>query len=763
MAKTPKQPRQTSTSDFTPEQVANNPALKKAYEEALAEEAKLAAEKKAAAAERRKELKSQRDAEKKAAKEEQATTAKKQESSAKEDVEESNVKKEKKSSLSKVIKKISDGSKDSTLGNIAGAVTKSIKNASVGAIPNLRGVAAATLDAAGVGGVMGLIGGGGGGAKTKKNGKSEGGGSDTLESILNVTKDNGEILTDILAAITGQRRDQIEAAREANRKVGGPNVGAGEKEGAPDSGLNTKWLKWVYSIGFSLGAIAGILTGYVSKWIEFGKFVGELMGKALRGIKSLFSGSGLAGRIGKVFETISETVSEFLKPIVNVGKYLANTFSKITSFIGEIIKPFKVVLQVIGDLFKATGFFGETAGLVSKSFGAFAKGFKLAFKGLPILGEILMIIEGVWDTIEGAIEGYKNGGLEGAISGAMKGFFGKFIGGFGDLIKDITSWVLKKLGFNNAAAFLDSFSFEDIANQMVDQLIAAIKYPFIWLKDNVPKMLDSLKTWWDSWTVTDVITTAFNDFKTKVGKLLDPVIEWWNSWTLSNVITTAFDDFKTKIINYFGPDFIKQINDVLSFDIGGYIGKKLSEAIDKIKNLFGDLSNSIGAWVGDKIDSVNKILPEFAQIPNPFKSNNQSNATSADDNRAAPKTKATSSFNSMAAAGPAMPLVANQEPSYDGMGNFTGYTDTTTSSAIDLSKIVPAENATAPAFVQKSNDSAVDRVNRAPPIVINQTPQKTPQPVSGRGGSRASRGTVSTAPVVSHLEKAMTPNVGVYP
>lgn len=60
-----KKSRQFSTSDFTPEQVANIPALKKAYEEALAEETRLAAEKKAAAAERRKELKAVRDAEKK--------------------------------------------------------------------------------------------------------------------------------------------------------------------------------------------------------------------------------------------------------------------------------------------------------------------------------------------------------------------------------------------------------------------------------------------------------------------------------------------------------------------------------------------------------------------------------------------------------------------------------------------------------------------------------------------------------------------------
>ena len=74
----------------------------------------------------------------------------------------------------------------------------------------------------------------------------------------------------------------------------------------------------------------------------------------------------------------------------------------------------------------------------------------------------LTIIMGVFDSIKGAIEGFKQEGILGGILGAIGGLARGLIGMPLDLLKSGISWIAGKLGFENFSEMLDSFSFSDM-------------------------------------------------------------------------------------------------------------------------------------------------------------------------------------------------------------------------------------------------------------------------------------------------------------
>jgi len=133
---------------------------------------------------------------------------------------------EEESSLSRVTQKVSSarGSTRGTMGNIADVIGRGTIAASIGSVPSLRGVAAATLDAAGVG-AFSTLGGGGGGGGRRPAAATSGDGKDSetesvgiLEGILNVLKDNNELLQDLIFSLTAAARGRIEDERELEKE-----------------------------------------------------------------------------------------------------------------------------------------------------------------------------------------------------------------------------------------------------------------------------------------------------------------------------------------------------------------------------------------------------------------------------------------------------------------------------------------------------------------------------------------------------------------
>jgi uncharacterized membrane protein len=129
-----------------------------------------------------------------------------------------------------------------------------------------------------------------------------------------------------------------------------------------------------------------------------------------------------------------------------------------TSILGKFTSKIRGIFAIIG---KALGFVSKLSGLT-----AFLKlGLSLG-KAIPIVGQIIMVLTGIFGFITGAIKGFKTGGILGAIKGGLIGLYDGLIGSFLNLIADIIGWVFKKLGFEKVGEFFGNldFSFAGIMN-----------------------------------------------------------------------------------------------------------------------------------------------------------------------------------------------------------------------------------------------------------------------------------------------------------
>ena len=141
---------------------------------------------------------------------------------------------------------------------------------------------------------------------------------------------------------------------------------------------------------------------------------------------------GMLGRVGQIFTSIGTSISGIFKgtavtKALGVIKGITSTFGRVMARIGRTIT-------------KALGFVSKISGL-----SAFLK-LGLAFaKAIPIVGQIIMVVQGLFGFVMGAIEGYKTGGILGAITGALTGLYDALIGQFLNLIFDIIGWIFKKL------------------------------------------------------------------------------------------------------------------------------------------------------------------------------------------------------------------------------------------------------------------------------------------------------------------------------
>lgn len=319
--------------------------------------------------------------------------------------------------------------------------------------------------------------------------------------------------------------------------------GGSKKEEEDEKGGGIGWIG--ASLAASLGAIAGLLSGYIKLLKAFAEFIipeawlAKIKG-AVTVVVDFFSG------VGKWFEN--------LKTLLGLGE--GGTLSKIISSGVEAVKRWG---SWIGDFIgKIKGFF---SGVVEWG-GSFAKIFKTAFAIFEKLAWPLTIFMTLWDTVKGAFAGFEKGGIVGAIGGAIKGFFNALIFGPLDLIKDAIAWVLGVFGFDKAEKWLKSFSFEEMFNKLVDQLMA----PFRWLQEKVIKLWEEF-SWDETWgKITTFVTESIDSVVTGFNKLKDGIIEWWDSWSISDIIDN--------------------------------IGKQVSEISDAIKNWFGEKLNKVKNFFG---------------------------------------------------------------------------------------------------------------------------------------------------------------------
>ena len=183
--------------------------------------------------------------------------------------------------------------------------------------------------------------------------------------------------------------------------------------------------------------------------------------------------AGKAGVLGKITNAIAR-IAVIIKGIFSPASILGRFTSKI-----------KGIFAIIG---KALGFVSKLTGLTS-----FLKlGLSLG-KAIPVVGQIIMVLTGIFGFIKGAIEGFKTGGILGAIKGGLIGLYDGLIGSFLNLIADLIGWIFKKLGFTKLGEFFSNmnFNFDGIMNGIM-WVIDKIKGAFHMVVNGLKRMANGV-------------------------------------------------------------------------------------------------------------------------------------------------------------------------------------------------------------------------------------------------------------------------------
>jgi hypothetical protein len=228
--------------------------------------------------------------------------------------------------------------------------------------------------------------------------------------------------------------------------------------------------------GMGVGMLFGIIAAPVIALVGFFKSLSA----EFAFLNKVFKGN-LTKPFVKAIEFIKDLGSKF-------GKIFSPKnvpWEKITKPVNAAIDFIKGIGAKIGSLFNGTGKIGQIFSVISKGFAPIAK-FASTFG--RILGKLFLpvtIIMGIVDTVTGFMEGYEEGGILGGILGGIEGLLSGLIMKPLDLLKDAVSWIAGKLGFENFAAMLDSFSFEEMFSLYMDGLQNLLRSIGKWFSDKI--------------------------------------------------------------------------------------------------------------------------------------------------------------------------------------------------------------------------------------------------------------------------------------
>jgi hypothetical protein len=198
--------------------------------------------------------------------------------------------------------------------------------------------------------------------------------------------------------------------------------------------------------------------------------------KTFRTATGQFGKLGFFGKMGKLLGTLAKPFKAMAGMLRSFKAYVLAPVDGIKSALSSI-----KALVPSGGSSKSMKAVGEVIGRVMKIMRSVTKA---AFGFGRILGRLFVpitVLMSVFDTFKGALSGfdkYKDKGfLEGIIGGLFGGISGLLTGLIGmplDLLKSGVSWIASKLGFENFAEQLNSFSFSDMISNLFTSITDTI-------------------------------------------------------------------------------------------------------------------------------------------------------------------------------------------------------------------------------------------------------------------------------------------------
>lgn len=423
---------------------------------------------------------------------------------------------------------------------------------------------------------------------------------DKMDAQLDLISTNNSAITDFLQDAARSSQYGGPPADEGNG--GGDDSGGGG--GAPSGDGDGPLMKLGLLSTLAAAAIGGTI-GVFKGWIDAIKFFTPA--KILDALQSVSSSitkalTGFADMGKNVITSAKTAVFGALSPLNQFKDFflkLAAPFTQAAKTVATLANSVFGVTTKVTDMFAYFKSFGST---ISKISGVVGKLF------LP-----LTIVMTAIDTVKGIIAGYTEGGIVGALEGAITGFFNSLIFGPLDLLKDLASWALGKLGFENAAETLDSFSFSELFSRFVSGIFdlgSGIISSLVGSFDNiysefatgdimggigtyfteafttlVTKPLDLVKDlvswaadlfgfenasdWLDSFSITELFYSVVDWISAIPGKLVDAFEDFW---------IDTMEKFKIGFINFSNwvasiPDriYLSALEYLNNSDVGDYL------------------------------------------------------------------------------------------------------------------------------------------------------------------------------------------------
>jgi len=363
--------------------------------------------------------------------------------------------------------------------------------------------------------------------------------TEVLKSIHAELKTQTKLFKVMAAELAYEARDLDEMLKDAKRKKDTSGVGGRKKDAkgdqvAPGDAVNDDAaIDLSGLLGLSaaaIGALAGAFTGWI-KAVKF--FTPNFVIKALNFMKSQIVGS-----ITSIGKTIGATLMQGVKflrgPILamfmNISLALQNpALMKAINFVKTVgkyvVTPFMEAGKMLNSLLGIGKGLKSSFGMIGSLLGSFGGTVKAVSGVVGKLFYPLTIILTAFDTIKGALDGYAEGGWLGALEGGIVGFVTSLVTKPLDLIKDVASWIVGMLGFENASEVLDSFSFTDIFTNMVGGIFDFVRSAGDWVASQFKweegSALFDLTTFIsDTWNSTsEYISTKFKEFSDYVGTI----------------------------------------------------------------------------------------------------------------------------------------------------------------------------------------------------------------------------------------------------
>ena len=143
-----------------------------------------------------------------------------------------------------------------------------------------------------------------------------------------------------------------------------------------------------------------------------------------------------------------------------------------------------------------------------------------------VLGKIFLpftIITGLISFVTGFVEGYEEGGVLGGIEAGLKSAFDTLVAWPLDLIKDAVAFVLGKLGFEDAKATLEAFSFSEQIDKIFTAIFDVVEKTVAWVKGLFTDPVATLTNLWNG--IAEGFTSIANWIHDTA---LKPAFEWIN-------------------------------------------------------------------------------------------------------------------------------------------------------------------------------------------------------------------------------------------